>query len=63
MSNYLNLEYCLNCRKVTDHEWHDDTPLHHEYTVECKKCGLKTEAVNFHNIDAQNMLDLREVKQ
>lgn len=62
MSNYTKVEYCMTCKRATTHEWRDDTPRHHEYTAVCEVCGTQTEGKDFHSIDTENLIDLREYK-
>lgn len=42
MSNYMQLEFCRRCGVMTNHNFYDNTPKHHEYTIECGKCKLRT---------------------
>lgn len=60
MSDFIKPEYCMTCRKVTNHHWMDDTPSHHQYTAECEVCGTRTLGTEHHNIDVDNLVDLRQ---
>lgn len=58
MSTYFKLELCKRCGVMTNHTWLDDTPKHHEYTVECGKCKLRTHESKWQGLPDSGTIDI-----